>query len=188
MRRQLEAMDKAQAEETASLSTQTFTHGDYVGKQEQIDIARLLGVSYNTAKPLVEKLQGISTLNGEQATAELGNLLGFTAAGGYTYNKTVASQLEALKPYLGSNITTAFDSIKNQASTNLTTAKDTATSDISNYESQIKALTKQINEENLKETLWANYSTVLSMAKSFSQGGFDYGSGHGGVMVGTCLI
>ena len=178
MQKQLEAMEKATAEETAKLSSQTFTYGDYVGKQEQIDITKTLGVSYGTAKPLVEKLQGISTLSGEQATSELGGLLGFTT-GGFTYDKTVANQIELLKPYLNSNITTAFDSIKNQASSNLTSAKDTATSEITNYESQIKELTKRINEENLKETLWANYSTVSGMAKDFSRGAFDYGSGHG---------
>ena len=178
MKKQLEAMEKNQAEETAKLSSQTFNYGDYVGKQEQIDIAKTLGVSYDTAKPLIEKLQGISALSGNQATSELGSLLGFTT-GGFTYNKTAANQMELLKPYLNSNTTTAFDSIKNQASSNLIGAKGTATSEIYNYESQIKALTKRINEENLKETLWANYSTVLNMAKSFSQGGFDYGSGHG---------
>lgn len=166
MRKQLEEMDKAQAEETAKLSSQTFTYGDYVGKQEQIDIAKTLGVSYNTAKPLVEKLQGISALSGGQATSEMGKLLGFTE-GGYTYNKNTASQLEALKPYLGSNITTAFDSIKNQASTNLTTAKNTATSDIANYESQIKALTRQINEENLRETIWENFRPIYDYAGSY---------------------
>jgi hypothetical protein len=35
MRKQLEEMDKAQAEETAKLSSQTFTYGDYVGKKNK---------------------------------------------------------------------------------------------------------------------------------------------------------
>ena len=76
MRRQLEAMDKSQTQELTSLSTQTFTNGDYVGKQEQIDITRLLGVSYNTAKPLAESLQNLSVLNEGQRNAEIEKLLG----------------------------------------------------------------------------------------------------------------
>ena len=118
MRRQLQAMEEAQAQEKASLSRQTFTYGDYIGKQEQIDIARTLGVSYDTAKPLVEKLQGISTLNENQRKVELEKLLGYTT-GSTSYNTTMASQLQALSPYLGYDVSSIIGGVQKSTSEHL---------------------------------------------------------------------
>ena len=96
-KKQLEVLQTTQSNETANLSSQTFKYGDYIGKQEQIDIATKLGVSYETAKPLVERLQALSI--SKNPTADLQSILGYKA-GGTTYDRTVASQIQALSPYL----------------------------------------------------------------------------------------
>lgn len=117
MQKQLEALEGARAEETNKLSSQTFTYGDYVGKQEQIDIAKSLGTSYENAKPLVEKLQGISILSPDQQKSEIEKLLGFTE-GGISYNTTVAKQLETLSPYLGFDVNSVIGGVSTQVDTN----------------------------------------------------------------------
>jgi hypothetical protein len=100
MKKQLEVLQKTQAEETANLSKQTLTYGDYVGKQEQIDIAKLLGVSYESAKPLIEQVQALSV--SKNPTADLQKILGYTGKGDLDYDTTTASMLQKLAPYLGS--------------------------------------------------------------------------------------
>ncbi|WP_418180741.1 hypothetical protein ACNSOL_01340 [Aliarcobacter lanthieri] len=174
---QLDAYRTQLAEETVGISKKTFTTGDYIGKQEQIDISKLLGISYQTAEPLIQNLQGISSLSNSQAISSLSSLLDYT---GTTYNKTAYSQLELLKPYLGNNLSSALDYIKDTSSLNRVNETSKYQDEISNMNSSISSLYYKLNKENLSETLWANYQTILAMAKSFAQGGFDYGSGHGG--------
>jgi ribosomal protein S17E len=98
MKKQLEVLQKTQAEETANLSKQTLTYGDYVGKQEQIDIAKLLGVSYESAKPLIEQVQALSV--SKNPTADLEKMLGYTGKGDLDYDVTKASMLSKLAPYV----------------------------------------------------------------------------------------
>ena len=108
-RLQLDAYRQSLAEETVGVSKKSFSYGDYVGKQEQIDIARTLGVNYDTAKPLVEKLQGLSSLDSDKTLKELESYLGST---GTSYDIQKYSQLQKLAPYLDSSITGALDGIK----------------------------------------------------------------------------
>ncbi len=98
MKKQLEVLQKTQDAETANISKTTFTYGDYVGKQEQIGIAKILGVSYETAKPLVEQLQALSV--SKNPTADLQKILGYSGKGDLDYNKTTASQVTSLSSYL----------------------------------------------------------------------------------------
>jgi hypothetical protein len=97
MKKQLEVLQQNQSNETAKLSSQTLTYGDYIGKQEQIDIATKLGVSYSTAQPLVEQVQALSI--SKNKTADIKSILGFKD-GATDYNKTLESQLYSLAPYL----------------------------------------------------------------------------------------
>lgn len=57
---QLDAYRSSIAEETVGLSKSTLAYGDYIGKQEQMDIASRLGVSYESAKPVIQQLQSLS--------------------------------------------------------------------------------------------------------------------------------
>jgi len=100
-RLQLEALKQSQIEETAKLSKQTLQFGDYTGTQEKIDIASLLGMSYDTAKPLIESIKALSVL--PNATEGIQSLIGYTA-GGTSYDQTKAQQLLSLQPYTGMNI------------------------------------------------------------------------------------
>lgn len=103
---QLDAYRQGLAEESVGLSKQTLTYGDYIGKQEQIDIAKTLGVSYETAKPLVEKIQALSV--SKNATADILSMGGFN---GETFtNTSVVSQLKTLAPYSGIDISGVIDS------------------------------------------------------------------------------
>lgn len=111
---QLDAYRQGLAEETVGLSKQTLTYGDYIGKQEQIDIAKTLGVSYETAKPLVEQIQALSVSKNVQA--DVNSLLGYT---GTSYNTTLANQLSQLSPYLSSSVSDAVSNTKNTANANL---------------------------------------------------------------------
>lgn len=116
-RLQLESYQESVANEKAGLSSQTLTYGDYVGKQEQIDIAKLLGVSYETAQPLVKSLQDLSI--SKNPTADLEKLLGYTE-GATSYNKTTASQIKALSPYIsGVNVSDTITSVMSKTSANL---------------------------------------------------------------------
>lgn len=157
MQKQLEVMEKAKAEETAKLSSQTFTYGDYVGKQEQIDIAKTLGVSYDTAKPLVEKLQGISALSGEHLQSGLNSLVGYTS-GSVGYDTTTMSQLDKLKPYLGSNIQQGLDNIKSEHQTTVSEVK----SNLQNTQNAIPQLYQQGNTELAKSVLTAFYTIMAN--------------------------
>lgn len=97
---QLDAYTQAQAEEVAGLSSKTLTYGDYIGKQEQIDIAKTLGMSYESAKPFVEQVQALGISN--NPTADVAKLIGFN--GEDFTNITAVSQLKTLAPYSSVNI------------------------------------------------------------------------------------
>lgn len=113
-RLQLQQYQQTLANETAGLSSQTLTYGDYVGTQEQIDIAKLLGVSYDTAKPLIKQIQDLSI--SKNPTANIEKILGYT--GGTSYNTTTASQLQALAPYTGNTtITNALREVNTKVQT-----------------------------------------------------------------------
>lgn len=113
---QLEAYQDTIAKETESLSAKTLTYGDYIGKQEQIDIAQTLGTSYESAQPLIQKLQGLSISNDVQGDVE--SLLGFEE-GDTSYDTQTAGQIKALSPYLSGDIMSAVSSTKTTASSNL---------------------------------------------------------------------
>lgn len=149
MTKQLEAMEKSQAEETANISKSTFTYGDYVGKQEQIDIARTLGVSYSSAKPLVEQLQGLSSLKPENVMSELKKYLGFT---GTNFDVQKYAQLEKLAPYLDSKITGAMGGIKSSAVVNRTNA-------ITQWQEENKTLAESI--PRLESQIRGKYSPPI---------------------------
>jgi len=110
-RLQLESYQESIANEKVGLSSQTLKYGDYVGKQEQIDISKLLGVSYETAKPLVQSLQNLSISN--NPTADLEKILGYTE-GDLSLNTTKLSQVEALSSFSSVNISGGLQSIKNK--------------------------------------------------------------------------
>ena len=113
---QLEAYQKSIAEETSKLSKATFAYGDYIWAQEKIDIAKTLGVSYETAEPLVQKLQALSV--SKNATADIQSLLGYKA-GATSYDTTMASQLQALSPYLNYNIGGIIGDVQSATTSNL---------------------------------------------------------------------
>lgn len=96
-RLQLEALKQTQADESANLSAQTLQFGDYTGTQEKIDIAKLLGVSYESAKPLIQQAQSLSI--SKNPISDIQSILGYTA-GSTSYDITKANQLTALSPYI----------------------------------------------------------------------------------------
>ena len=113
-RLQLEAFTQDIEKEKENISSKTFEYGDYVGKQEQIDIAKKLGVSYDTAKPMIEQLQSLSVSNDVQK--DLAGLLGYK---GYEFDLTKASQVESLTQYLNPNVATALSNIKAESNANI---------------------------------------------------------------------
>lgn len=115
-KQQLEILKKTQAQELQSLSSSTFLFGSNIGTQEKIDISKLLGVSYDTAKPLVESLQGISSLSGADLTSSLKSIVGFTGTG---FNLNTFEQISKLSSYLNPNIMDSLGQISSEASTNL---------------------------------------------------------------------
>jgi len=113
-RLQLDMYKESVQKEQVGVSAQTFSYGDYVGLQEQIDIAKKLGVSYDTAKPMVEQLQALSVST--DIKKDLSTLLGYN---GYEYDITKASQLESLSQYLNPNIISTLGDIKGESSVNI---------------------------------------------------------------------
>lgn len=96
------------------LSKQTFTYSDYVGQQEQVDIVKLLGVSYNTAKPLIQNLQNLGQLDSSKLFSYVSDLVGFRT-GSENYDLTTFSQIQSLNPYLSVDVSTILEDIKKQA-------------------------------------------------------------------------
>ncbi|KLD95808.1 hypothetical protein [Aliarcobacter butzleri] len=96
------------------LSTQTLSYNDYVGQQEQVDIVKLLGVSYNTAKPLIENLQNLGQLDSSKLFSYVSDLVGFKT-GSENYDLTTFSQIQSLNPYLSVDVSTILEEIKKQA-------------------------------------------------------------------------
>lgn len=96
------------------LSKQTLSYNDYVGQQEQVDIVKLLGVSYNTAKPLIENLQNLGQLDSSKLFSYVSDLIGFKT-GSENYDLTTFSQIQSLNPYLSVDVSTILEDIKKQA-------------------------------------------------------------------------
>ena len=101
--------------EKVGMSGTTFQYGDYVGLQEQIDIAKTLGVSYGTAKPMVESLQALSIST--NLKKDLSSLIGFN---GYEFDWTKVSQIERLGANLSPEIIRTLNSIKAESNYNIT--------------------------------------------------------------------
>ncbi len=111
---QLDAYRASIAQETVGLSGSTLTYGDYIGKQEQIDIAKALGVSFESAKPLIKQIQSLSVSKNLQS--DVNSLLGYT---GTSYNATTANQLSRLSPYLSTDIKQSISNTTTTADKNL---------------------------------------------------------------------
>lgn len=108
MKKQLEVLQKTQAEETENLSSKTLTHGDYVGTQEKIDISKTLGISYETAKPLIDRLQNINVSTNK--TNDLSSLIGLSADG-LSYDKNAYAQVQKMLPYLSTEVQNSLSSV-----------------------------------------------------------------------------
>ena len=85
-----------------------------MGKQEQIDISKTLGVSFASSKDFIEQLQALSVSTNLQK--DLSSILGFS---GYEYDLNKASQITTLSQYLNPNVATTLDAIKSQSATNI---------------------------------------------------------------------
>ena len=107
MKKQLEVLQQTQANETVGLSKQTFAYGDYIGKQEQIDIAQRLGVSYEAAKPVVQQLQNLSIST--NPLQDIKNIVGFNGEDFTNWNAW--NQLVAFDPEHSLNIQQFGDQI-----------------------------------------------------------------------------
>ncbi|MFW0714108.1 tape measure protein [Aliarcobacter butzleri] len=155
---QLDAYRMQLAEETVGISKKTFTNGDYIGKQEQIDIAKTLGVSYETAEPLIKKLQALSV--SKNATADIQTLLGYKT-GATSYNTTMASQLQALSPYLDYNINGIVTGVQALTASNLAEQKrkEEIAKATAQYQADYAAWQKTISSADSQlSSFWANLS------------------------------
>lgn len=96
MKLQLQAIKQQAALDTDPLSSRTFQYGDVVGKQEQKEIASLLGTSYENVQPFIENIQSLEV--SKNKTADLKNILGFT---GTSINEDAYANIQKLSPYIG---------------------------------------------------------------------------------------
>ena len=156
-RLQLDMYKESVQKEEVGLSSQTFSYGDYVGLQEQIDIAKKLGVSYDTAKPMVEQLQALSVST--DIKKDLSTLLGYN---GYEFDLTKASQLESIGQYLNPNIISTLGDIKGESATNIDTRKKQEA-----FEASRTAFL--LNLQNMYSELENRISNISSL-----QQGYDY--------------
>ncbi|WP_152017961.1 tape measure protein [Aliarcobacter butzleri] len=108
---QLDAYNQQMANETAKLSSQTFTYDDYIGKQEKIDIAKTLGISYESAEPLIKQLQSLSILDSSAQKSSLSELLKMDMSN-FKYDKNTFNQLELFSPYLDDNVKNSLNTLK----------------------------------------------------------------------------
>ena len=120
-KKQLALFQAEYESEAVKVSSSTFTFGDYTGKQEQIDIAKLTGLSGDALNSFITQVQGLSV--SKDLSKDVQSLMGYT---GTSYDAGMAADLSAISPYLGSNITNAISSTKTSASTNLAAQKAAA--------------------------------------------------------------
>lgn len=112
---QLDLLKTSQADDKERLSSKTFTTGDYIGTQEQIDIAKRLGVSYSAAKPMIESLQALNP-NSSMLQKEVGEMIGYD---GYEFDTSKAGQLESLSEFIDPKIFQALSGVKSQSIANI---------------------------------------------------------------------
>lgn len=150
---QLDAYQQSLANESVGLTKQTLSFGDYIGTQEKIDISKLLGVSYDTAAPLVQKIQQASALS--DPTEAIKSIIGYTS-GATSYDTSTASQLKLLAPYTSMDIASVIGSVdKEVAATNLRNQQfEAAKNDFYNrYASANNNLNTQASESR---SAWTN--------------------------------
>jgi len=113
-RLQLGAYKESLAKENESVSSASFKYGDYTGIQEQIDIAKLTGLSGDSLTDYISKIQALDVSTNLQSDVQ--SLMGYSGTG---YDAAATSRLEALTPYLNSDVSSAISSTKTTASANL---------------------------------------------------------------------
>ncbi|WP_323665230.1 tape measure protein [Aliarcobacter butzleri] len=158
---QLDAYNKSIAEETAGISTQTLTYGDYIGKQEQIDISKLLGISYETAQPLIKSVQSLTISNNPYS--DIASMIGFD--GENITNTTTLSQLKALDKYSNIDIQKYLDEIyttgQNNKKSRLEKEYLTKKEDFyKRYNTAKDTLNMQLEEANLLTSALATFTKI----------------------------
>lgn len=114
-RLQLDAYRQSLAEETVGVSKKSFSYGDYIGKQEKIDIAKLTGLSGGSLDSFITQAQGISTA--KKPDDAINAMVGMTAT---SYDATKASQLSAIAPYISAwDVNGQIKNIQSYTSSNL---------------------------------------------------------------------
>lgn len=113
-RLQLDAYKKSLAKENESVSSASFKSGDYTGIQEQTDIAKLTGLSGDSLTDYISKIQALDVSTNLQGDVQ--SLMGYSGTG---YDATATSKLEALSPYLNTDVQKAIENTKDTANTNL---------------------------------------------------------------------
>jgi hypothetical protein len=177
MKKQLEVMQQNQAAENAPLSKSSFVYGDYTGKQEQIDIATRLGMSYETAKPLVEQLKSFSVMGNSADTNQMikmlvssaqigadGNVSSLLGADGkISFNTTTAANIKALWDVLPEDVKTAYNQVGSLSSQAQTDYKNSQMDTLNNL--ALKAKKEQSDLDQLNSFL-AGAKTPLASLES----------------------
>ena len=117
---QLDAYETEIAEASAGISKQTFTLGDNIGTQEQIDISEATGKEYEDIKSIITALQRINS--SDNFEHDIPMLLGYNQ-GSSTYNKDTAEIIKSLAPYLDDSISSIISDIESEAVLNSTPNK-----------------------------------------------------------------
>ena len=158
-RLQLDAYRQSLAEETVGVSKKSFSYGDYTGKQEEIDIAKLTGLSGDSLTDYISKIQALDVSTNLQG--DIKSLMGYSGTG---YDKTATSRLEALTPYLNSDVSSAISSTKSSASSNLAAQREREAF-YSKYNTASAIYEKERSESNSAKDLF--YSTPIKKTASY---------------------
>ena len=166
-RLQLDALKQAQAEEVVGLSKQTLTYGDYIGKQEQIDIAKTLGISYETAKPLIQQVQALNVSNNPKA-----DILSMGGFNGETFSNTnMVAQLQALSPYSSVGISEIINQASYEGNLKQQARLASQAATKAKLESEILALQESFNKEKAEsDTAKAYYDSQWHSVSSGDNG------------------
>lgn len=158
---QLSLMKDNSEKDTSSLSATSFEYGNHIGLQEQIDISKLLGVSYGTAKPLIEQLQELSISTDKTKT--LNNILGWKDTD-TSYDLTKANQISALAPYIeGADVSAYLTNIASASQQNLLSkqalekfeaAKAKFNAELLGYETELNSRVSQIGSLQAGYDYW----------------------------------
>jgi len=118
-RLQLKELIKTTSQETAGVTTQTFSYLDYLGKQEQYDLAKRFQKPFKDIEEFILSIQSFDIKTPTEDLAQLQAMLKYSfdpATGTITYDQATTADLSKLWDVLPQDVKDAYGTLSTMAS------------------------------------------------------------------------